>query len=248
MVQHVYDGFARHYDLHGWDWFAAMHGDRLAGLLEERGLAGRRVLDAGCGTGTLALALAEGGFRVTGLDLSEGLLARARAKDQKESVRWVRGDIRDFDLGPGEAPLDAIVCVADTMNHLESLDGWEAAFRRFASHLGPGGLLFVDAVTIRGLERMDRQSVAQVDEQALIVAVVYEPAARRSTLRVTSFRRAEGSRLYERAADTITEWGQPVASVVDALARSGFDRIERPWSASADPEADERLDLLAIRV
>jgi ubiquinone/menaquinone biosynthesis C-methylase UbiE len=49
-------------------------------LAREGDLAGRRVLDVGCGTGTLAAALAERGARVWGIDPSEEMLARARAR------------------------------------------------------------------------------------------------------------------------------------------------------------------------
>jgi demethylmenaquinone methyltransferase/2-methoxy-6-polyprenyl-1,4-benzoquinol methylase len=53
--------------------------------------AGDRVLDACCGTGDLALAAERAGGRVTGVDFSEQMLARARAKS--ESVEWVLGDV-----------------------------------------------------------------------------------------------------------------------------------------------------------
>ena len=49
-----------------------------------------RVLDACCGTGDLAIACESAGGRVTGLDFSERMLARARRKSS--SIEWVRGD------------------------------------------------------------------------------------------------------------------------------------------------------------
>ncbi|HLB04945.1 MAG TPA: methyltransferase domain-containing protein [Gaiellaceae bacterium] len=49
-------------------------------LVAEGDLAGRRVLDVGCGTGRLTLALAERGSRAWGVDLSEEMLAEARAR------------------------------------------------------------------------------------------------------------------------------------------------------------------------
>ena len=56
-------------------------------------LAGRRVLDLGCGTGRHAIHLAGHGARVVGLDLSRTLLLRARAR-QEGGLNLVRGDMR----------------------------------------------------------------------------------------------------------------------------------------------------------
>ena len=51
---------------------------------------GDRVLDVCCGTGDLALAAAEAGGKVTGLDFSEAMLERARRKEP--AIEWVSGD------------------------------------------------------------------------------------------------------------------------------------------------------------
>jgi SAM-dependent methyltransferase len=243
----TYRGFASHYDLYGWDWFAMSHGARLAELLEERGFSGCRLLDAGCGSGTLALDLAARGHQVTGIDLSEGMIEIARRKDAEGRVRWARADIaalEDADLG---GPFDAIVCVADILCHLPSLELWSAAFRGFRSQLRPSGALFFDLPTCLGLERMDRMSFTDADGRALSLYVVYEPEERRSTMKVTSFVLQPSSGLYERASATITEWGQPVAAILDRLKAAGFPEAERVWTSQPDPESEYRLDVLARR-
>jgi 2-polyprenyl-3-methyl-5-hydroxy-6-metoxy-1,4-benzoquinol methylase len=242
----AYGGLARHYDLHGWDWYARTYGARLIALLRERGLAsGASILDAGCGTGSLALMLAHEGYRMTGVDLSPEMIARARVKDAADEVDWRIGDITSLDLG---ATYDAVVSVADTFNHLESLDAWEAALRSLNAHLRPGGLVCIDAMTCRGLERMDVQSVQERGGVTLILAIIYEPAARRSTLKVTSFAAASaGAGLYERAQETITEWGQPVTDAILRFGRAGFSGVERVWATTDDPEDDDRLAVFARR-
>lgn len=240
----AYAGFAAHYDLQGWDWYASTYGERLFRLLAEHGAAGSRVLDAGCGTGTLGLALAERGYRVTGVDLSAAMLDVARRKDAAGTVSWRRGDITRFDIGE---TFDVVTCVADILNHLERLEEWERAFERFAAHLRPGGLLFFDAMTCLGLERLDGFTVKEAAGRALIVGSIYEPSSRRSTMKITSFIPAPGGDLFERASDTITEWGQSVSAVLETLGRAGFEDIRRPWALADDPEAEDRLAILARR-
>ena len=237
----AYRGIARHYDRNLMDWYATTYGRRLLDEIARRGRAGARVLDAGCGTGTLALLLAREGYRVTGIDLSPALLEIARAKDAAGAVTWVEGDLTDFDLGQG---FDIVVSVGDVLNHLETLDAWERAFRSLATHLAQGGLLFFDVMTAKGLERLDTYSIQDRADGAMLLGIVYEHATRRSTLKLTTFAPVAGTGLWERASETIPEWGQPVDGIVERLGRAGFVDIERMWPIADDAEVDERLAIL----
>jgi len=243
----AYLGFAAHYDLHEWDWFSRVYGPKLIDLLALKGLASARILEAGCGTGTLALRLAAAGHRVTGIDLSEAMLAVARLKDTERSVTWRRADVTDFDLRDLDVKFDLVTCVADILNHLETLDEWEAAFRRFAAHLRPGGHLIFDVMTCLGLSRLSRQGVEEREGKTLIVGMIYEPRLRRSTVKATSFVPAGEGPLYERASDTIPEWGQSVGAILERLESSGFTSPERLWPAGGDPEAEDRLIVFSTR-
>jgi SAM-dependent methyltransferase len=244
--QDPYRQFASHYDAHRCDWYAGAFGPRLFPLLAERGYPGSRVLDAGCGTGTLALAFAERGYAVCGLDLSEAMLAVARGKDPESKVAWRRGDVTSFDL-LDRGPVDVVTCVGDTLNHLPALDDWQRALDRFADHLRPGGALYLDVLTRRGLARLDRYTVVDDPDHALILGFIFEPQTGRSTMKLTSFVPAGEAGLFERVSETVTEWGQPVDGIMDRLHRSGFRHVERLWSDADDPETEERLTLFAIR-
>jgi SAM-dependent methyltransferase len=71
------------------------------GVAFYRALAGKakgKVLELGCGTGRVAIPLAQAGFPVTGLDAVESMIAVARRKSAGLPARWVLGDARSFDL------------------------------------------------------------------------------------------------------------------------------------------------------
>ena len=241
----VYRHIAPHYELHGCDWYAQTFGPRLVRLLEERRYGKSRVLDAGCGTGTLALSLSREGHEVAGIDFSDAMLDVARAKDPENRIAWKQADVTAFDLG--QKPFDVVTCVGDTLNHLSRIEEWEAAFKAFARHLRPGGALYFDVMTRKGLQWLDTYQVTDREDRVLILGFIYEPAEGRSTMKLTSFRRVEGS-TYERVSDTVTEWGHPVASIFQALEESGFKNVERLWGRAELPEDDERLTVIATRV
>lgn len=108
-----------------------MHGE--ANFVESLGV--RSVLDAGCGTGRVAVELARRGLDVVGVDLDASMLEAARSK--APGLDWRLGDLVDVDLG---RTFDAVVAAGNVMIFLEP--GTEAAVvANLARHLGPGGAL-----------------------------------------------------------------------------------------------------------
>jgi demethylmenaquinone methyltransferase / 2-methoxy-6-polyprenyl-1,4-benzoquinol methylase len=100
---------------------------------------GDRVLDACCGTGDFALADARAGGRVTGLDFSERMLERARAKSS--AVEWVQGDALALPFEDGS--FDAAT-VGFGVRNLEDLERGLVELRRV---LRAGGRLGVLEIT-----------------------------------------------------------------------------------------------------
>jgi SAM-dependent methyltransferase len=137
-------------------------------LVDVLGLpAGAAVLDIGCGTGRHAVELARHGFTVTGLDISTGMLAEARAAAASAGVEveLVEADATTFDLGRSFA---AAVCLCEGAFGLvgtdDPLQHDAAILRRAFAALRPGapfvltvlnGLRMVRDATPEQVERGD---------------------------------------------------------------------------------------------
>jgi demethylmenaquinone methyltransferase/2-methoxy-6-polyprenyl-1,4-benzoquinol methylase len=107
---------------------------------------GDSVLDACCGTGDLALACAKAGGRVTGLDFSERMLARARKKSS--AVEWIQGDLLALPFPDGSFD---VATVGFGVRNVADLD---IGLRELARVLRPGGRLgCLEITTPTGLLR-----------------------------------------------------------------------------------------------
>src|SRR5580658_10789834 len=128
-----------------------VHGE--ANLVASLGL--HSVLDAGCGTGRVAMELARRGLDVVGVDLDPAMLAAAR--DKAPFIPWVEADLFDFDL---VRTFDGVVAAGNVMIFLTP--GTESAvLENLARHLDPSGLL------IAGFSlHKDRLTVGTYDDLA----------------------------------------------------------------------------------
>ena len=101
---------------------------------------GARVVDLGCGTGTLTTAIALAGHHVTGVDPNPAFLAIAAAKPGGELVRWVRGTSADL--------VDDCAEVALMTSHVAQVflgdDEWASVLSDLRRALVPGGVLAFD--------------------------------------------------------------------------------------------------------
>jgi len=111
----------------------------VAKALTKHGVAaGARVLDAGCGTGRYAAALAGHGYRVTGVDLAPDLVAVARRRGG--SARFAVGDLSALPL---RAAYDAALC-RGVLNDVLDDDVRRAVMRALAGVLTGPGVLVLD--------------------------------------------------------------------------------------------------------
>ncbi len=112
------------------------------GRLAEK-LGANRVLELGAGTGRVTVPMARRGFIMTGLEVSPAMLERARTRSEREgvNVRWLEGDMREFDLNK-QFPL--IIAPFNALMHLYTLEDQDRALERIRAHLEPGGVFAFD--------------------------------------------------------------------------------------------------------
>lgn len=115
----------------------SIHGevDLVEWLIDREGFADPVLLDAGCGTGRVAIELAHRGYDVVGVDLDEAMLAEARSKAPE--LAWTVGDLLDVDLGRS---FDLVVMPGNVMIFVAP--GTESAvLSNLARQTRPGGLV-----------------------------------------------------------------------------------------------------------
>ena len=113
---------------------------------EQRGFRPDTVADLGCGTGNLAIPLAQRGYNVIGIDLSEDMLACAQEKlshlpAMPGSVLYIQQDMREWELG---FRTDAVISFCDCLNYLTEPDDILQTFVQTFRGLNEGGWFLFD--------------------------------------------------------------------------------------------------------
>lgn len=137
------------------DWYDLFYVDKdylaearyVDGLLRNSGVIDGELLEIGCGTGAHAEALVEQGWHVTGIDLSEEMLAWARnrfnvlPKVKKEMGHFIQGDARTFNLA---RQFDAVISLFHVMSYQAGQDDLLLALETVRRHLKPGSVFVFD--------------------------------------------------------------------------------------------------------
>ncbi len=196
----------------------------------ERQLAAagaKRVLDAACGTGMHALALAQRGYEVTGADLSEGMIARARGNAAQMGVqsRFAVAGLGELatQLGGG---FDAALCLGSSLPHLLTPADLALALADFAAVLRPGGLLLIQnrnfAPVVERRERwMPPESHRDGAGEWLFIRFYDWEAEGRVAFNVMTLQR-QGDGPWRQSVSATRLWPQLQLDLLPALAEVGF--------------------------
>jgi SAM-dependent methyltransferase len=181
---------------------------------------GARILDLCCGQGRHAVELAKRGFQVSGLDLSEYLLAiaRNRAAGMGVNVEFVRGDMREI---PWEGEFDAVVNLFTAFGYLESDGEDEKVIHRVARCLRPGGKFLLDLINRpRIMEHFQATEWSEHEDHIVLHEREWDEITARITCETTVVTPAGDRRKMSHRLRMYAH-----AELVSMLGRAGLERL-----------------------
>ncbi|MEU8260535.1 class I SAM-dependent methyltransferase [Micromonospora sp. NPDC048999] len=206
------------------------------GIADE--LGARSVLDVGCGTGSLAVLLAESGRKVMGVDPAEASLEVARGKDRAGRITWVLG-------GAATVPVldaDLAVMTGNVAQVFLSDEDWKCVLQSIHTALGTGGHLVFETrrpeqraweewLTDDAYTVLDIPGVGAVEQRREVTDVSLPYVSFRHTYRFLSDGATVASdstlrfRSREEAEQSLDACGYRVRDVRDAPDRPGREYV-----------------------
>ena len=219
----MYTSFARVYDqlMDTVDYPAwAAH---YARLMEMSGVKkGARCVECACGTGNLTLPLARAGCKMTGIDLSEEMLALAmeKARNAGLMIPFVRQDMRSLSVA---RRVDCVLCTCDGVNYLTAPEDARRFFAAAFAALRPGGALIFDVSTPYKLQNTLGGNTLFSDDGE--ISYIWRNAYDEKTARVTLslslvVKRPDGA--YDRIEENQTQRAHTKKELKQWLLEAGF--------------------------
>ena len=193
-------------------------------ILSREGLQPRTAVDLACGTGSVALLLAEKGLEVLGVDMSEEMLCQANQKAQSvdNPPVFICQSLQNLRLPRG---VDLAVCALDSMDYITDPEDCREAIRRIYRVLNPGGCFIFDVNTPEKLRAMDGQVFLDEDDDVYCVwRGEFDEDSNICTYAMDLFQRAGG--VWHRSYEEHREYAYSARQLTEYLRQAGFTNIE----------------------
>ena len=193
-------------------------------ILQKEGLQPRTAVDLACGTGSVALLLAQEGLKVTAVDMSEEMLCVAAQKAQEQSlqIQFACQRLQDLRLPRG---VDLAVCALDSLDYILDPQDCQMAIKRIYKALNPGGCFIFDVNTPEKLKAMDGQVFLDEDEDVYCVwRGEFDKETNICSYGMDLFQR-QGT-LWQRSFEEHREYAYSQQQLTEYLRDAGFTDIE----------------------
>lgn len=214
---------------------------------EKYQISGKKLLDIACGTGELSCRFASLGFDVTGVDLSEDMLAVAKAKTEAEGLKvpFYQQNMAELE---GLEKFDYVTIFCDSLNYLSSEQDIISTFDGVAQHLTDQGLFLFDVHSTYKMEHIFKdQTFTLIDEDICYIWNCFEgdyPLSIEHEL--TFFVNDHKSGKYERIEEFHSQRTFPIEQYETWLEQSGFEILHILGDFDNRPVKDQSERILFI--
>ena len=261
-----YSDFAYLYDTFMEDVPYEMWAEIITELIERYSIADRKsILDLGCGTGTLTSLMAKKGYNMIGADYSVDMLSVARNKaiQSGDDILYICQDMRELEL---PNPVDAVICVCDSINYMTSAEDMDAVMNGVYANLKKDGLFILDFNTLYKYETVigDTTIAENREDCSFIWENYFDPETHINEYDVTFFAKvgagadgysdrqedtegctdeqgyagAEDEELFGRFTETHVQKGYTLSEMRTFAQKAGFSIAAEYEASDSDEDSD----------
>lgn len=245
----AYESFAQVYDEFMEDTPYDQWLEYIKEIFKKHGLINNTniVAELGCGTGNMTIRLAENGFDMIGIDISEEMLAKAIEKSQEKNldILYLNQDMREFEL---YGTVDAIVAVCDSINYVTETEDLLEVFKLVNNYLEPKGLFVFDLNTIYKFDKvLGCNSFCETTENSAYTWENYYDADEKINEFYTNFFIKQENGFYERFEEFHYEKGYTIDEIIELIEEAGmeFEAVYDELTFHEPTERSQRIFFVA---
>ena len=215
-------------------------------ILAREGVCPKTAVDLACGTGSVAMILAQKGLLLTAVDISPEMLTVAADKcaDMENRPVFVCQSLQELHLPRG---VDLAVCALDGLDYILDPSDCREAIRRVYKALNPGGVFIFDVNTPEKLRAMDGQVFLDEDDDVYCVwRGEFDEETNICSYGMDLFQRRGD--VWERSFEEHQEYAYTQEQLTEYLKDAGFTRIKVYGDGIMDaPRAGEQRIYFSAR-
>ena len=244
----AYEGFAEVYDWFMDDIDYDSWVDYIERIWSSYNKTPKLIADLGCGTGNVTERLANKGYDMIGMDISEDMLAEAREKayENENQILYLLQDMREFEL---YGTVDIIISLFDSLNYITEEEDLLKVFKLVNNYLEPKGLFIFDLNTKYKFKNiLGENTFTQIDDDAAYIwENYYDEDSEINEYYLNIFVKDNDGR-YERYEEVHHEKAYEIDVIKDLINKSGLKllNIYDAYTFDEPKETSERIFFIAM--
>lgn len=244
----AYTGFAEVYDTFMDNINYKQWADYVTDLLKEYHIREGLVLDLGCGTGNVTEQLAEAGYDMIGIDMSEDMLniAMKKREESGHDILYLCQEMQEFEL---YGTVRAVVSICDCINYVTEKQDIIQTFRLVNNYLDPQGIFVFDMNTSYKYREIlaDNTFAETREDSSFIWENYYDEEEKINEYALTLFVEEKETGVYERFEEEHYQRAYEVEEMIQMIQEAGleFITVYDAFTKEKPKENSERVYFIA---